>query len=997
MKKLACFISVCLCVLVIRAITFNNIPDLAAHVSTPPYTSYQFVPWSSCNLYGGYGIRSNGVIFGSSAAAIWPVGPYAFVSAFHINNFLAEPAFKFEKILYLGITNHIQDTYLIANDTVLYTTTNNIGQWHEIWRGPYTQENVTCFPGFCFTNIGTIILTNMEFMAVLPGSIGNVVGEAATIAAQAGWGYATNQIFPNNQQTVTYAGLQFDGPGGFQESWDALGYVLVQPMVFGGSVNVRFAYVDEQYPEIPAFSNFGSRTGDSGGGLFVRTRGAINGVWKFVGTLNNGEFFKNSLLEFALIDQAIGWTQRYWDIVGQPANGPIYANLKSNFIATGYMYTNCPTLNPIPPSTNTPPPPPPPPPPPQIPPSVFIQTPTNGSTLTSIPLSIMADASDSDSTIVEVRFYYNETNLISIDPSAPYTTQVSLANGSYTLQAIARDSQNLETTSSNVNITVAVPVPVPPSVFITTPTNLTTVTNVPVAFAATASDSDGTVTEVRLYANSNLLAIVTTPPYTNSWSPSTNGIYVVQAIARDNLGLETTSSNINVTVNFPPPPVPPSVYISSPTNLSTITNVPTTIVAVASDSDGSITEVRFYANSNLLSIATSSPYTNSWSPTNGNYILHSVARDNSDLETISSNINVTIAVPSPPPPPPPPTNIPPSVFIASPSDGSTSLSIPISITATASDSDGTVTEVRFYYNVTNLILIDTVAPYSAPWSPSNGVYTIQAVARDNEGAETTSTNKTITVAVPPPPSPTVAITGPLNGSTLVSIPVQISANASVATGTIAQVRFYAGSELLGVDYIAAYNQLWSPTNGLYALTAVAQANTLLETTSSVVNVTIAVPALVPPTVSIALPTNGFTLTNASYNVSVNAADADGGVNQVRLYANGVLVSVDTVAPYLFVWSPSPNGVYVLTAVARDNHGQETTSAPVTITVDIRNPIPPPESPVLLPAGSDFDAMIHKLRSLEEVVASLIDTVKMWDRTKLVFPPSNFMLFTNRIK
>ncbi|MFN2455015.1 MAG: PKD domain-containing protein [Pyrinomonadaceae bacterium] len=95
-------------------------------------------------------------------------------------------------------------------------------------------------------------------------------------------------------------------------------------------------------------------------------------------------------------------------------------------------------------------------------------------------------------------------------------------------------------------------------------------------------------------------------------------------------------------------------------------------------------------------------------------------------------------------------NTPPTVSITSPTEGATfSAPANITITANASDSDGTVSKVEFFQNNIK-IGEDLTAPYSFAWSnvPS-GTYTLTAVARDNDGAATTSASVYIVVNDPP--------------------------------------------------------------------------------------------------------------------------------------------------------------------------------------------------------------------------------------------------------
>lgn len=96
-------------------------------------------------------------------------------------------------------------------------------------------------------------------------------------------------------------------------------------------------------------------------------------------------------------------------------------------------------------------------------------------------------------------------------------------------------------------------------------------------------------------------------------------------------------------------------------------------------------------------------------------------------------------------------NLPPLVSITSPSPGS-SYTAPceIEITAAASDSDGSVARVDFYAG-SSLIASDSSGPYSVRWSnvPA-GSYSLTAIARDNNGAATSSGSVSVTVAAAVP-------------------------------------------------------------------------------------------------------------------------------------------------------------------------------------------------------------------------------------------------------
>lgn len=74
--------------------------------------------------------------------------------------------------------------------------------------------------------------------------------------------------------------------------------------------------------------------------------------------------------------------------------------------------------------------------------------------------------------------------------------------------------------------------------------------------------------------------------------------------------------------------------------------------------------------------------------------------------------------------------------------------------------------------------------------------------------------------------------------------------------------------------------------------------------------------------------------NTECVISATASDSDGVITQVSFYASSELIETVTTAPYSIVWTPSESGEYSITAVATDNDGNSTTSAPVVIRVHV---------------------------------------------------------------
>jgi chitinase len=86
-----------------------------------------------------------------------------------------------------------------------------------------------------------------------------------------------------------------------------------------------------------------------------------------------------------------------------------------------------------------------------------------------------------------------------------------------------------------------------------------------------------------------------------------------------------------------------------------------------------------------------------------------------------------------------------------------------------------------------------------------------------------------------------------------------------------------------------------------------------------------------PSVSITSPSTGATV-GTPLTITASASDPDGTIFSVSFYANGVFLKTDGAGPYSMQWSNPAPGTYVLTAVAADDKGGTTTSAPVTVTV-----------------------------------------------------------------
>lgn len=195
----------------------------------------------------------------------------------------------------------------------------------------------------------------------------------------------------------------------------------------------------------------------------------------------------------------------------------------------------------------------------------------------------------------------------------------------------------------------------------------------------------------------------------------------------------TTSAPATTTVQITN--VAPTVALTSPAPNS-VFHMPASVAlsAAASDPDGSVAKVEFYADAAKIGESVTAPYTITWSPTSkGPYSLSAVVTDSSGAAVTSAPVAVIV-------------NAPPTVALTAPAnEAQFAAPAAITLTASAGDLDGTVTQVQFFRGSTSLG-VDTSSPYSATWSNAPaGVYVLTAVATDNRGAVVTSSAITVRV------------------------------------------------------------------------------------------------------------------------------------------------------------------------------------------------------------------------------------------------------------
>ncbi|ELT92506.1 hypothetical protein CAPTEDRAFT_110564, partial [Capitella teleta] len=137
-----------------------------------------------------------------------------------------------------------------------------------------------------------------------------------------------------------------------------------------------------------------------------------------------------------------------------------------------------------------------------------------------------------------------------------------------------------------------------------------------VLLRADASDEDGTISNVEFFVNNALVGSDTTAPYSLSWS-AVVGTHSISARAIDDQGGSSRTSASVIDVTAVEQNQLPQVTLTSPANgAEYLPGEKVILTADASDSDGAISKVSFYAGASgkmvLLGEDNTEPYSLEW-------------------------------------------------------------------------------------------------------------------------------------------------------------------------------------------------------------------------------------------------------------------------------------------------------------------------------------------------------------------------------------------------
>jgi len=242
-------------------------------------------------------------------------------------------------------------------------------------------------------------------------------------------------------------------------------------------------------------------------------------------------------------------------------------------------------------------------------PVVQLTSPTNNQVFVFSPTNVLLTATATSSIgISNVEFFVGSTALGSTNLTPYQFLWTNVSAGVYAISAKVTDNIGAAATNTVTNIIVNAT----PMVSIISPTNLSyylEVTNV--TLSASASDSDGSISSVQFYSFTNLLGTVTSTGtngyYNLFWTNLSAGVYPIVAVATDNRGAASFSSNKVFRVASANSP--PSITISYPTNGSTFPACADyTILTSVTQGTGAITNVEFFVNGVSVGSITNIPF-----------------------------------------------------------------------------------------------------------------------------------------------------------------------------------------------------------------------------------------------------------------------------------------------------------------------------------------------------------------------------------------------------
>ncbi len=388
------------------------------------------------------------------------------------------------------------------------------------------------------------------------------------------------------------------------------------------------------------------------------------------------------------------------------------------------------------------------------------------------------------------------------------------------------------------------------------------------------------------------------------------------------------------------PNQPPAVAIVSPAASSRFDSpASVAIEANASDPDGTISKVEFFANSLLVGTSNSAPFSAAWSATTGSYLLTAKATDDRNASAVSAPVSVSVTEPL--------TDS--QIRIVLPSAGATPIvgdSVRIEAEVVAGTRPIAYVELSWFQRAGSNFGDPVYGQY---YTIASAPYRVESVI--NRSGEV-FINAEVIYADPPRPGvlsytaaesvrinvrenkePRVGITSPHTFSkwvTPATIPIHVE--ALDLDGSLTKVELFANGVKLAETSGAPLDFTWaSPPVGHNIIYAQATDNKgLLGRSQSIVAIVAAGSGAAPPSLTVTSPVDGTQFGAAGFiSVTADTVDPLGLIKSVHFYVSADLKAVAGAPPFtrsVFLFN-SP-GTYGIWAMGLDANGQPLVSSNV---------------------------------------------------------------------
>jgi lysophospholipase L1-like esterase len=381
----------------------------------------------------------------------------------------------------------------------------------------------------------------------------------------------------------------------------------------------------------------------------------------------------------------------------------------------------------------------------------------------------------------------------------------------------------------------------------------------------------------------------------------------------------------------------PFVAVTSPSNGTAVNAFPIALAADASDPDGSVSRVEFYANAALVGADSSSPFTFSWGhPPPGDYAITARAVDNAGAATLSTPSFVEVSGGAPRLMP-----LGDSITDGWQEPGAYRIELsrllleagrPVDFVGSLVNGPESLPDKD--HEGHNGWRIQDLAAAMNPWLDANQPDVVLLMIGTNDVLSNrdlpnapTRLSALIDQVLSRVPSATVFVAAiprlqnPVDDQEVqdynAAVPgvVQAKRNAGLNVHFVDQYPAVAANQLPdGVHPDAAAHRNIA-ANWFTALSTVVFGNS-------------------PPTVHVTAPSAGTAVDpEATLTLRADASDSGGTIAQVEFLVGQTVVATDSTAPYEATWTATAPGLYDVRARAVDNAGAFTLSDPVRVTVN----------------------------------------------------------------